>query len=149
MGLRVKEISSLLTSRHPLLSGNRNEADGPAAPVHRDWDITSKAALVILWGLLIYPRLDPNMRRQPPPIVSVKQLRASFCQHLGSEQEWRSILEQFVQYDYIRMQAPDLVMPGTRLFASVDAAKMYNLFRTSVLVRQLHTTTKSPQNKNL
>jgi hypothetical protein len=122
--LRVKEISSLLTTRYPQLSGKGQEADGSDVPLHRDWDITSKAALVILWGLLIYH------------------------EHLGSEKQWRNMLERFVQHDYIRIQAPDRVTPGTRLFASVDAAKMYDLFRTSVLVRQLHTTTKSPQNKN-
>jgi hypothetical protein len=145
--LRVNEISSLLTTRYPL-SGNHHEQNSSDVPVHRDWDITSKAALVILWGLLIYPRLDPEMRLQPPPVVSVNQLHASFREHLGSEQQWRSMLERFVQHDYIRIQAPDRVTPGTRLFASVDAAKMYDLFRTSVLVRQLHTTTKSPRNKN-
>jgi len=143
----VNEISSLLTTRYPL-PGNRHKENSSDVPVHRDWDITSKAALVILWGLLIYPRLDPKMRLQPSPVISVNQLRASFREHLGSEQQWKRMLERFVQHDYIRIQAPDRVTPGTRLFASVDAAKMYDLFRTSVLVRQLHTTTKSPRNKN-
>jgi len=50
----------------------------------------------------------------------------------------RKILDKLKQYDYIRYLDGDKLTAGTRLLTTVDAAKMYKVYRTSVLVRRLN-----------
>ncbi|MBA4492924.1 hypothetical protein ACFO25_08455 [Paenactinomyces guangxiensis] len=134
--LSVKEISSLLTSRWPSpkirSSGKENE------PPHRNWNSSLRAALVILWGLLVYPQLDPDMRNGKGICsITIDQLVHLFKEYLGDKPECMETLFLLKQHDYIRIQANQRIIPGTCLLAAVDAAKMYRCFRTSVLSRKI------------
>jgi hypothetical protein len=132
--LSVKEISSLLTSRWPF--PQIRLADQENHPPHRNWNASTRAALVILWGLLVYPQLDPDLRQKDGiPSVTVDQLVHLFREYLGEKQECMDILFLLKQHDYIRLQENRRIVPGTGLLAAVDAAKMYKCFRSSLLSR--------------
>jgi hypothetical protein len=133
--LSVGEISSLL----PEIPKRRIDLDKEDSPVHKNWDPVTRAAVVILWGLLVYPRLDPDMRkRKKEPIVDRNVVYDLFHEHIGSREVWEDILAKLNQYDYIRFRDEDKLTAGTRLLTTVDAAKMYKVYRTSVLVRRLN-----------
>lgn len=133
--LSVGEIGSLL----PEIAKRRGYPDREDPPLHKNWDSVTRAALVILWGLLVYPRLDPDMRkRKKEPVVDRNVVYDLFYEHIGSEEVWEEILNKLRQYDYIRFREDDKLTAGTRLLTTVDAAKMYKVYRTSVLVRRLN-----------
>ncbi|SDW68163.1 hypothetical protein SAMN05444487_105120 [Marininema mesophilum] len=139
------DISSLLTSRQTSLErsyANPWELEGP---VHRDWDVVSRASLVILWGLLVYPRLDPDMKKNGEPQVHLAHVRSMFAEHLGADEEWNRILNKLTRNDYIRC-SEGCVYAGARLWTALDASRMYHLFRTSVLVRKMATEKSSNDN---
>lgn len=130
MSLSVNEISSLLRSRLA--------CPQETSPPHRDWDSATRAALVILWGMLVYPQLDPDLRKKKGSyFIHVDQLVYLFEEYLGDRRECMKILSLLKQHDYIRLQAGERIIPGTGLLAAVDAAKMYKCFRSSVLSRKI------------
>ena len=133
----AKEFSSLLTSRS--VSPEPNSLSRPTA--HQDWDEISRASLVILWGLLIYPRLDPDLENQETSGVSLDQVYHLFNEHLGTTHQWKQVLKRLETYDYIRFaENQNFVRAGTRLWTAVDASQMYRTFRSSVLVRKMRHT---------
>ncbi|SFF92733.1 hypothetical protein SAMN04488025_1097 [Planifilum fulgidum] len=133
--LSVGEISSLI----PEIPKRRVNVDKEDSPVHKNWDPVTRSALVILWGLLVYPRLDPDMRKRgEEPIADRNVVYEHFHEHIGSREKWEEILDKLKQYDYIRYLDGDKLTAGTRLLTTVDAAKMYKVYRTSVLVRRLN-----------
>src|SRR5690606_21281318 len=132
--LSVGEISSLI----PEIPKRRVDMDKDDSPVHKNWDPVTRSALVILWGLLVYPRLDPDLRkREKEPIADRDFVYEHFQEHFGSREKWEEILTRLKQYDYIRFRDGGKLTAGTRLLTTVDAAKMYEVYRTSVLVRRL------------
>lgn len=132
--LSVGEISSLLPE-----IPKRKIAEKEDPPVHKNWDPVTRAALVILWGLLVYPRLDPDMKkRNKEPIVDRNVVYELFHEHIGSKEVWEEILTKLKQYDYVRFREGEKLTAGTKLLTAVDAAKMYKVYRTSVLVRRLN-----------
>ncbi|OYD08902.1 hypothetical protein [Paludifilum halophilum] len=136
----VGKISSLLTSRLSS-SGREHDNIGEDRPIHRDWDDPSRASLVVLWGLLIYPQLDPDMKKKNGErSVRFDEVYRLFQEHLGSARKWQEVLAQLKKYDYIRFRDERTITAGTRLWTAVDASKMYQLFRTSVLVRQFRNS---------
>ncbi|WP_175552305.1 hypothetical protein [Seinonella peptonophila] len=110
-------------------------------PVHHSWDPTTRASLVILWGLLIYPLLDKDLKQEQKKI-SVDFLNHLFQEHFGGKDGCDSILALFQRHDYIRFTESRYIVPGTRLFTAVDAARMYPIFRTSLLARRLMKASK-------
>jgi hypothetical protein len=130
--LSVNEMSAYLRSR-PVQS--EQEEMYP----HRLWEPAKRAALVILWGLLIYPQLDPDLRQQKRTYsIHVSQLINLFGDALGPDGEnaWPATLRLLARHDYIRIKG-ETITPGTGLFVAVDAAKMYKMFRSSVLSRDI------------
>jgi hypothetical protein len=131
--LSVGEIGSLLPETA------RGDLDKKSDPVHKSWDAVTRAALVILWGLLVYPRLDPVMsKRIKESVVDRTVVYDLFYEHIGSKEVWEEILNKLKRYDYVRFRDGDTLTAGTRLLTAVDAAKMYKVYRTSVLVRRLN-----------
>lgn len=127
--LSVVEISSILMSR----STARSCEQIP----HRHWDAAKQASIVILWGLLIYPLLDPDLKQRKSEI-SVDLLCHLFKEYLGEKKECTETMILLKHYDYIRLTDDQRIRPGTRLFVAVDAAKMYALFRSSVIARKMY-----------
>jgi hypothetical protein len=126
-------MSSLLISRYAFPKATQAKEEPP----HRSWGIRDRAAIVILWGLLVYPQLDPDLKRQNRTYwVNVEQLAHLFQDYLGDRKQCLKILHRLKEHDYIRMKGDEEIIPGTGLFASVDAAKMYRYFRSSVLARK-------------
>ena len=128
----AKEFSSLLISR--------SAGPGPnplsRSAIHKDWDEISRATLVILWGLLVYPRLDPSMEHSGT--VKLDEVYRLFNEHLGNVSQWKQVLYRLETYDYIRFaENKSLILAGTRLWTAVDAGQMYRIIRSSVLVREL------------
>ena len=79
--------------------------DKDDSPVHKNWDPVTRSALVILWGLLVYPRLDPDLRkREKEPIADRDFVYEHFQEHFGSREKWEEILTRLKQYDYIRFR---------------------------------------------
>lgn len=141
----LQNISSLLTSRVSSSVGKSKRGSKTINP-HQEWDDTSRTSLVILWGLLIYPQLDPDMKkRNQVPEVKLDHVYLLFQEYLGSDSEWKGILSRLKKYDYIRYRSKNRITAGTRLWTALDAAKMYPLFRTSVLVRQFWTNSVSSE----
>lgn len=130
--LSVSKISELLSTRHIFSTSQIDEHIQP----HPKWDTESKAAIVMLWGLLVYPQLDPDLREKTSPIIPSTKFQQLFMEYLADEKKCSEILNLLYQYDYIRFGNKQ-IMPGTGLYISVDAAKMYPLFRSSVLARKL------------
>lgn len=135
--LSVVEISSLLMSRC-MMSENQLNIQ---TPPHRDWDSLSRAILVILWGLLIYPLLDPDLKQKKREI-SVDSFARLFKEYLGDKEECMKKIMLLNEYDYIRLEEQNLIKPGTRLFTAMDAAKMYSVFRGSILSRKIYKSGK-------
>ncbi len=136
----VKEISTLLTSR----TASPHEERGYVP--HQHWDSDTQAALVILWGLLVYPLLDPDLRKNKQPCwTTLEQLTKLFPGSLGEEKQWVDILCLLKHYDYIRIRSDGVIQAGTELLSSVNAAKMYKLFRGSVLARKLFQKKDIPE----
>lgn len=134
--MSIQEMSSLLFSRVPTKKEKPVRRD--QEPPHRHWNETERAALVILWGLLIYPKLDPDLRQKhPSDAVYIDQLVHMFQDFLGKTNEHHKILAKLQEHDYIRLCDETRVFPGTGLFTAVDAAKMYKYFRSSVLSRKI------------
>ncbi|MFC4076908.1 hypothetical protein [Salinithrix halophila] len=138
----LQEISSLLTSRLSVAKKNYANPWSMEPDVHRSWDAESKASLVILWGLLVYPRLDPDMKKNRERTISVNRIYQLFGEHLGSEKDWSQVVARLKKHDYIRFPTEETITAGTRLWTAVDASKMYHLFRTSVLVRKMNLSEK-------
>jgi hypothetical protein len=133
--MSIQEISSLLFSRHRIKT-HRDLSDQELP--HRHWNETERAALVIFWGLLIYPKLDPDLREEhQSDAVHIKRFINIFENYLGSAGRCREVLEKLKEHDYIRFRDEEWVVPGTGLFSAVDAAKMYRYFRSSVLSRKI------------
>lgn len=103
---------------------------------HPKWRDETKAAIVILWGLLIYPRLDPDLRKRASSKIQLSRFKQLFMGYLNDERQWLATLDLLKKHDYIRVEG-QMMMPGTGLYISVDAAKMYSLFRSSVIARKL------------
>ncbi len=103
-----------------------------------------RTSLVILWGLLIYPLLDPTMKQQSPKRLSISlgEVYHAFKPHLGTKKKWEESVSYLRRYDYIRMCDKDRITAGTRLWTAVEGTKMYTLFRTSVLARQMSQAVK-------
>ncbi|TCS95007.1 hypothetical protein [Hazenella coriacea] len=135
--LSVKEISSLLSTRwsSPIKKPNNIQDQPP----HHQWDATSQAVLVILWGLLIYPQLDPDLQSNQRSHITVDELIRLFGDYVGQQESCMNFLLMFKQHDYIRLEGKKTlrIIPGTGLLASIDAAKMYRYFRNSVLSRRM------------
>ncbi|MDR6225259.1 hypothetical protein [Desmospora profundinema] len=131
--LSVQEISLWLTSRFGRSVGGQKEKDEERP--HQDWDDLSRASLVILWGLLVYPRLDPDWRERDSS-VDLNEVYRLFREHLGSNDQWETLIRTLQRHDYIRFRPDDRVVAGTRLWTAVDASRMYPLFRRSVLYRK-------------
>ncbi|RAL25696.1 hypothetical protein [Thermoflavimicrobium daqui] len=130
--ISANEISLLLASR-----GNSLSPETDPKP-HRLWDLDTRAALVILWGLLVYPLLDPDLKKNKQlGWIEINQLTYLFKEYLGDAKEFKDVLYLFKHYDYIRFRADGKIIAGTGLLSAIDAAKMYKLFRTSVLSRKL------------
>jgi hypothetical protein len=107
-------------------------------PPHRAWGLRDRAAIVILWGLLVYPQLDPDLKREKRTYwVNIEQLTCLFRDYVGDREQCLKILKRLQKHDYIRIKRNEEIIPGTGLFASVDAAKMYRYFRASVLARKM------------
>jgi hypothetical protein len=136
----VKEISSLLISRTASSDFEREYVP------HQHWDSDTQAALVILWGLLVYPLLDPDLRKNKQPCwTTLEQLTKLFPGSLGKDKQWMDILFLLKHYDYIRIRSDGVIQAGTELLSSVNAAKMYKLFRSSVLARKLFQKKDIPE----
>lgn len=131
--LTISKISELLSSRHIFSNPQMDEQLQP----HPNWDSKAKAAIVILWGLLIYPQLDPDLQQNAVSSISITKFQTFFLDYLDDEQECQKILGLLNQYDYIRFE-DNQILPGTGLYISVDAARMYSHFRSSVLARKLY-----------
>jgi hypothetical protein len=138
----VQEIGSYLVTRRTVVAGRDlgKEAEVP----HRRWNATRKAALVILWGLLVYPRLDPDVK-ESQGAIRIDDLIYLFGEMVGGRDKWLDIIRLLRKHDYVRL-AGDLLVPGTRLLTAVDAAKMYRCFRSSVLSRQVFMAMRSDEN---
>lgn len=132
--MSIQEISSLLFSRYKVKEKPVSDQDPP----HRHWNETERAALVILWGLLIYPKLDPDLKDgHLSDAVHIDRFVNMFQDYLGCADQCHEVLEKLKKHDYIRIRDEIWVVPGTGLFAAVDAAKMYRYFRSSVLSRKI------------
>lgn len=133
--LSVQEMSSFLYSRmaNPY-AHHHQEMEFP----HRAWDITNRAALVILWGFLVYPQLDPELKWRKTTNIHIDQLVYLFSEYLGDKEQCAQRLSLFRHYDYIRLGENGEIVAGTRLLAAIDAAKMYRFFHSSVLARRIH-----------
>lgn len=131
--LSVSKISALLSTRNIF---STPQIDKHLQP-HPQWDDESKAAIVVLWGLLVYPQLDPDLKENAPTIISLTKFQQLFMEYLDEEKKCMEILDLLQQHDYIRFKNKQIT-PGTGLYISVDAAKMYPMFRSSVLARKLY-----------
>lgn len=129
--LCVNEISSILSTRTSFPKKSPVES----AP-HKHWDACTRAAIVILWGLLVYPQLDPDLQQKNHKhTITISELQRLFLEYLGSEEQCMQILHLLKQHDYIRIAEDQNISCGTELFKAVDAFKMYQLFRGSILSR--------------
>lgn len=134
------KISELLSTRHIFSKPKIDEKIQP----HPKWDTKTKAAIVILWGLLIYPQLDPDLKEHATSRITYDRFQSFFMEYLEEEEECHKVLQLLNQHDYIRLEDQQ-ISPGTGLYISVDAAKMYSLFRSSVLARKLFKELDFPQ----
>lgn len=144
--LSLQEMSSFLYSRmaKPTCTARSQEIEFP----HRDWDMAHRAALVILWGLLVYPQLDPELKVKKIPSIHMDQLVYLFSDYLGDKEQCARFLSLFSEHDYIRIGENEEIVAGTRLLTAIDAAKMYRFFHSSVLARRIHCLlTKKPEKK--
>jgi hypothetical protein len=132
--LSVQSLSTYLSAR--------NTVTPKKNPIPNDQSI--RAAIVILWGRLVYPQLDPEMKEtKGKQSVSISEIYRLFHEHLGSKKEWNHILTVLHRLDYIRMQGEDTVTAGTRLWTAVDGSKLFAVFRSSVLARKLYQFEKN------
>lgn len=138
--LTMAKISELLSTRYIFSKPKIDEQIQP----HPKWDTKTKAAIVILWGLLIYPQLDPELKQHATSLISYNRFQTMFMEYLEDEQECQKIVSLLHQHDYIRFEN-NQISPGTGLYISVDAAKMYSHFRSSVLARKLFHKLDFPQ----
>lgn len=129
--LTAKEISSFLSTRQLYSNPNMDSKNQP----HHQWDSTTRAAIVILWGLLIYPRIDPDLSKTRHS-VNIQDFMNVFCEYVREQEKCGKILQLLRRYDFIRL-SDEQISPGTKLFTSVDAAKMYCWFRSSILARNM------------
>ncbi|MGA8941821.1 MAG: hypothetical protein WB502_03770 [Thermoactinomyces sp.] len=147
--MSIQKMSSLLFSRTP--TKKEKPVCKDQEPPHRYWNETERAALVILWGLLVYPKLDPDLKQKHlSDAVYIDQLVHMLQDFLGNTIEYHKILGKLKEHDYIRLRDETRVVPGTGLFVAVDAAKMYKYFRSSVLSRkmfQLYSGNYQPEEK--
>lgn len=130
--LTAKGISSFLSTRQmyskPSMDSKNNEP-------HLQWDSTTRAAIVVLWGLLIYPQIDPDLSKTQQ-VVKIHDFVRVFSEYVSERKQCMKILQLLMRYDFIRLSHQQM-FPGTKLFTSVDAAKMYCWFRTSILARKM------------
>jgi hypothetical protein len=123
--LSLKQIGSSLTSRI-------NE------PPHIQWSEQAQAAIVILWGLLIYPQLDRdiNQKWNATGYIHLHKFIDLFQVYAEGE-SIEKILSLLEKNDYIRIDKGNCIKAGTHLLSAVHALRMYRFFRSSVLSRQL------------
>ncbi|SFX45549.1 hypothetical protein SAMN04487866_10871 [Thermoactinomyces sp. DSM 45891] len=133
--LTIKEISSFLSTRKHFPKKSPTES-----PPHKNWDSSARAAIVILWGLLVYPQLDKDLQqRRQKKIVTIAELQRLFFEYLGSKEQCMQILLLLKNHDYIRMDEEQTsISAGTELYKAVDALKMYRLFRDSIISRSFY-----------
>jgi hypothetical protein len=107
-------------------------------PPHKQWSEQAQAAIVILWGLLIYPQLDKDIKKQWNLVdyITLSRFHDLFDAY-SCDQSTESLLELLVEHDYIRIDEQNRIRSGTHLFSAVHALRMYRFFRSSVLSRQL------------
>lgn len=129
----IEEMGTLLTPRKAY-SGSE-EGRLPQG----QWDTEVKAAIVILWGMLIYPQLDPELKANRRRWIEMDPFEQMYKDFLDEPSAYESILEILVEQDYIRMGINHYMTAGTRLYAAVDAMKMYQCYRSSVLVKRVST----------
>jgi hypothetical protein len=106
---------------------------------HKQWSEQVQSAIVLLWGLLIYPQLDHELGRKLKTVgvISIPTFQTNVAAYTD---EWSSdeLLELFVQHDYIRLTDDQKHMyAGTKLFSAVHAHRLYRFFRSSVIASQL------------
>ncbi|WP_124727991.1 hypothetical protein [Staphylospora marina] len=132
--LSIREIGSSLPARR-VFSGSAEERR--EEPPHVRWDDSVRTVLVILWGLLVYPQLDPDLRDRRTFTLRLQDLSRLFPDYVGDSDRCAALIERFREHDYVRVTEGGTILPGTNLMVAVDAAKMYAMFRSSVLSRQL------------
>jgi hypothetical protein len=123
--LSVNQIRSKLTSRME-------------DPPHKQWSEQAQAAIVILWGLLIYPQLDKDLKKQwnAKEYIELPRFHDLF-QVYTQNQTTEKLLELLLEHDYVRIDEKNNIRTGTQLFSAVHALGMYRFFRSSVVARQL------------
>ncbi|MCH5583610.1 hypothetical protein MK805_01315 [Shimazuella sp. AN120528] len=110
-------------------------------PPHKQWSEQAQAAIVILWGLLIYPQLDKDIKKQwnAKDYIELSKFHDLFQAYSG-DQTTETLLELLTEYDYVRLDEKNHIRSGTQLFSAVHALGMYRFFRSSVIARQLFQT---------
>lgn len=123
--LSLNQIRSKLTSRME-------------DPPHKQWSEQAQAAIVILWGLLIYPQLDKDIKKRwnAKEYIELPIFHDLF-QAYTKEQKTEKLLELLMEHDYVRIDENNHIRSGTQLFSAVHALGMYRFFRSSVIARQL------------
>jgi hypothetical protein len=123
--LSINQIRSQLSSRRE-------------DPPHKQWSEQAQAAIVILWGLLIYPQLDKAIKKQwnAKEYIELSKFHDLF-QEYAEDQTTESLLELLTEHDYVRLDDHNHIRSGTQLFSAVHALGMYRFFRSSVIARQL------------
>ncbi|HHY73717.1 MAG TPA: hypothetical protein GX497_10965 [Bacillus bacterium] len=118
-----KEIRSTRPIMDQKLSGNQ-------------LNVSHKAVIVILWCLLVLPRIDPMIRKElrKPLTVAEDQLYENFKQHIGAKKNLKRIItilrkQQFLEYSS-KMKA---YIAGPRLFTAIDSNIMYERVKTHMI----------------
>lgn len=123
--LSLNQIRSTLTSRID-------------EPLHKKWPEEAQAAIVILWGLLIYPQLDIDLRKQWNAKEYIEKAHfENLFEAYSEDYSTKQLLSLLEKNDYIRIDEEQRIRSGTQLFSAVHALRMYRFFRSSVLSRQL------------
>ncbi len=132
--MSLKKFGEVLTSRFD-------------EPIHEQWSNQAQAAIVILWGLLVYPQLDQEITYKDAKVGKFIDLFQGYTDEIDPNESVEEILELLVQTDYIRLDHRGYLQAGTQLFSAVHAASMYRFFRSSVVARKmnqiLHKTSTS------
>lgn len=109
-----QELSQWVSARSPACSSS----------VPARWSVSLRNALVVLWVLLVYPRLVPALRKQLPPQLTVTRLVKQLPAYFVSESVCWFLLHRLMRYDYIRMRG-DLITSGTKLWTTLDAKRLH------------------------
>jgi hypothetical protein len=107
-------------------------------PLHKQWSVEAQAAIVILWGLLIYPQLDIDLKKQWKSKGYIEKTHfENLFEAYSEDYSMKQLLQLLEKNDYIRIDDKQRIRSGTQLFSAVHALRMYRFFRSSVLSRQL------------